>query len=271
MSAYYNEIDPYAAQWLRNLIAANLIAPGEVDERSIEDVRPDELVGYTQCHFFAGIGVWSYALRLAGISDDTPLWTGSCPCQGFSVAGKGRGKNDDRHLWPVWFELIKACKPKVIFGEQVSSPIVLGKSTNENLQGLQKKLTGIGLFDTYGREVAQHLQSLQGDHSERKICDLGQSKSKGAVPSLQRYKADYAQGKLFDNSCETEGQEEGFGFQSGSIQKRDSGNNRSGGVSDYGNTLRYSCQAKLEQPFSGQDKSLCGLCSGECKGCSLFA
>lgn len=65
MRAYYNEIDPYAAQWLRNLIAAGHIAPGDVDERSIADVRADDLVGYTQCHFFAGIGVWSHALRMA--------------------------------------------------------------------------------------------------------------------------------------------------------------------------------------------------------------
>jgi hypothetical protein len=74
---YYNELDPYAAQWLRNLIAAGHIAPGDVDERSIEDVRPDDLVGYGQCHFFAGIGGWSRALRLAGIPDDYPVWTGS--------------------------------------------------------------------------------------------------------------------------------------------------------------------------------------------------
>lgn len=35
MTAYYNEFDPFAAQWLRNLIDAGLIAPGVVDERSI--------------------------------------------------------------------------------------------------------------------------------------------------------------------------------------------------------------------------------------------
>ncbi len=81
MTAYYNELDPYAAQWLRNLIAAGHIADGVVDERSIEDVRPSDLKGFTQCHFFAGIGVWSYALRNAGLSDDRPVWTGSCPCQ----------------------------------------------------------------------------------------------------------------------------------------------------------------------------------------------
>lgn len=121
MATYYNEIDPYAAQWLRNLIAAGHIAPGDVDERSIEDVRPDDLRGYTQCHFFAGIGVWSSALRLAGWPDDRPVWTGSCPCQPFSAAGKGLGFADERHLWPAWHHLISECRPPVIFGEQVAS------------------------------------------------------------------------------------------------------------------------------------------------------
>lgn len=119
--AYYNEIDPYAAQWLRNLIDAGHIAPGIVDERSIEDVFPSDLRGFTQCHFFAGIGVWSYALRLAGWSDDRPVWTGSCPCQPFSQAGERVGFDDERHLWPHWHHLIKECKPAVIIGEQVAN------------------------------------------------------------------------------------------------------------------------------------------------------
>ncbi|CAI0722582.1 Modification methylase HhaI [Serratia marcescens] len=119
--AYYNEIDPYAAQWLRNLIAAGYIAPGDVDERSIEDVTPEDLRGYTQCHFFAGIGVWSYALRNAGWPDDKPVWTGSCPCQPFSAAGKGGGFDDERHLWPAFHWLIGECRPQHVFGEQVAS------------------------------------------------------------------------------------------------------------------------------------------------------
>lgn len=120
-AAYYNEIDPYAAQWLRNLIAAGHIAPGDVDERSIVDVRPDDLRGYRQCHFFAGIGVWSYALRLAGWPDDREVWTGSCPCQPFSAAGARKGLADERHLWPTWAGLIAQRRPGVVFGEQVAA------------------------------------------------------------------------------------------------------------------------------------------------------
>ena len=119
--AYYNEIDPKAAAWLRELIKQGLIAPGDVDERSIEDVLPTELAGYTQCHFFAGIGVWSHALRQAGWPDDRPVWTGSCPCQPFSSAGKRGGVDDERHLWPAFYWLISQCKPDVVFGEQVAS------------------------------------------------------------------------------------------------------------------------------------------------------
>ncbi|EIO8860575.1 DNA cytosine methyltransferase [Salmonella enterica] len=120
-TAYYNEIDPFAAAWLQNLIDAGCIAPGVVDTRSVEEVTANDLKGFTQCHFFAGIGVWSYAPRCAGWSDSRPVWTGSCPCQPFSQSGKRRGFNDPRHLWPTWHQLIKKCAPYVIFGEQVAS------------------------------------------------------------------------------------------------------------------------------------------------------
>lgn len=149
MTAYYNEIDPFAAAWLRELIKAGHIAPGDVDTRSIVDVRPDDLRKYTQCHFFAGIGVWSYSLRRAGWPDSRPIWTGSCPCPPFSSAGKGQTcpscgskRNlchpvktghficldcgcdrfaDARHLWPEFSRLIKICRPAVVLGEQVAS------------------------------------------------------------------------------------------------------------------------------------------------------
>ena len=120
VTAFYNEIDPYAAQWLRNLIVAGYIADGIVDERDIRDIRPDELSGFTQLHFFAGVGIWSLALRLAGIPDDTPIVTGSCPCQPFSSAGRRAGVADERHLWPAFFHFIDHLRPPVVMGEQVA-------------------------------------------------------------------------------------------------------------------------------------------------------
>ncbi len=122
MPALYNELEPYPSQWLRNLVKAGHIATGVVDERDIKEVQPADVRGATQFHAFAGIGAWSHALRLAGWPDDVPVWTGSCPCQPFSVAGKRKGIEDERHLWPEWLRLITECRPPVIFGEQVASP-----------------------------------------------------------------------------------------------------------------------------------------------------
>ena len=120
MSAYYNENDLPTAAWLRELIKAGLIADGEVDTRSIVDVSAGDVRGFQQCHFFAGIGGWSYALRLAGWPDDRAVWTGSCPCQPWSSAGAGLEADDPRDLWPTWFKLIRQSKPVVVFGEQVA-------------------------------------------------------------------------------------------------------------------------------------------------------
>jgi DNA (cytosine-5)-methyltransferase 1 len=139
MTAYYNEINPDAAAHLRSLIAAGQMAPGIVDERSIEDVRPDELAGYAQCHFFAGIGIWSLALRQAGIPDDYPIWSMSCPCQPFSAAGKGEGFADERHLWPAAYHLVSQCRPERIVGEQVAS-----KDTNPWIDLVQVDLEALG-------------------------------------------------------------------------------------------------------------------------------
>src|SRR3990172_5197958 len=148
MRVYYNENDRYPAQWLRNLIAAGHLPAGEVDERSIVDVSAGDLREFTQCHFFAGIGGWSLALRLPGWPEDRLVWTASCPCPPFSAAGKRQkcpqcqGRllvwcprrtgfaicavcghawfADARHLWPEVWRLAAERRPERIFGEQVA-------------------------------------------------------------------------------------------------------------------------------------------------------
>jgi DNA (cytosine-5)-methyltransferase 1 len=136
---YYNENDPKTAAWLRELIRADIISAGDVDERSIVDVKPYELTRYTQQHFFAGIGGWPLALRLAGWPDNQPVRTGSCPCQPFSQSGKQLGTKDERHLWPVFRDLITFGDATITFGEQVASP--LGR---EWLAGIRADLEGLG-------------------------------------------------------------------------------------------------------------------------------
>ena len=119
MSVWYNDNDQFVAEWLRNLIAAGHLPNGIVNENPIQEIKAKDCAPTS--HFFAGIGGWAYALQLAGWDVRRPVWTGSCPCQPFSVAGRRGGTTDERHLWPEWFRLIKECRPPTIFGEQVAS------------------------------------------------------------------------------------------------------------------------------------------------------
>lgn len=139
MKTWYNEFDPYAARWLRNLQESGHLPGGRIDERSIADVGAKELEGIQQAHFFAGIGGWPLALRLAGWPDDREVWTGSCPCQPFSIAGKRAAEQDPRHLWPAWRPIIAERRPAVIFGEQVGGP--LGRQW---LTGVRSDLEALG-------------------------------------------------------------------------------------------------------------------------------
>lgn len=134
LTVYFNENDKYPAQWLRNLFPDST-----VDDRSIKDVRPTDTDNYLRCHFFAGIGGWEYALQLAGWPADREVWTGSCPCQPFSQAGKRKGTADDRHLWPDFYRLISERLPATIFGEQVASA-----DGREWLSGVRVDLEALG-------------------------------------------------------------------------------------------------------------------------------
>jgi DNA (cytosine-5)-methyltransferase 1 len=177
LTAYYNENDPKAAAWLRDLILRGHIAEGEVDERSIEDVTANDLVGFTQCHFFAGIGGWSYALRLAGWSDDRPVWTGSCPCQPFSAAGKGDGFADERHLWPAWFHLIRTVRPQQVFGEQVASalPWLDLVQTDLEAEGYASGAAIVGAHSVGAPHIRQRLYWVAESESQQQQHGSGDS------------------------------------------------------------------------------------------------
>jgi DNA (cytosine-5)-methyltransferase 1 len=124
--AYYNDIDPFACEWLRELIKAGLIMDGEVDCRSIEDVQSEDLSGFVRHHFFCGIAGWDLALQIASWPKERPVATCSLPCQPWSCAGKQKGKNDERHLWPTFRRILEKRRFPTIFGEQVPGAIKLG-------------------------------------------------------------------------------------------------------------------------------------------------
>jgi site-specific DNA-cytosine methylase len=187
--AYYNENDKFAAAWLRELIKAGHIAQGEVDERDVRDVRPNDLRGYTQHHFFAGIGLWSYSLRLAGWPDDRAVWTGSCPCQPFSSGGKRKGAADDRDLWWAWYHLIAECRPPVVFGEEVADAIDFGW-----LETLQDDMEGIG-YATWAHCLAAC--NLGAPHQRERLFFVADSgKGQGHEDARRRGENGGAEGGL---------------------------------------------------------------------------
>lgn len=119
---FYNENNPFCVEWLNGLKAEGFIPDGTIDGRSISEVQAADVLGFRQCHWFAGIAGWSEALRIAGHRDTEGIWTASLPCQPLSIAGKRGGEKDERHLWPEFYRLVSECKPWAIFGEQSGSP-----------------------------------------------------------------------------------------------------------------------------------------------------
>ena len=162
---YYNEVDPYLCQWLRNLIDAQELPAGTVDCRSVADVDPDQLATYKRVHLFAGIGLWELAARLAQWPDDVRLWTGSCPCQPFSVIGKKKATADARHLWPEMFRLVRNGRPPVVAGEQVAGPHGL-----RWFAGVQADLEAEGYVTT---AVGLNAAMLGAPHQRHRLYWLG--------------------------------------------------------------------------------------------------
>jgi DNA (cytosine-5)-methyltransferase 1 len=167
--AYYNEIDTKCCDWLQSLMDQGLIMAGKIDNRSIHDVTPDDLLGFTRVGFFAGIAGWELALQLAGWPEDRPVWHGSCPCQPFSTAGKQLGDKDERHLWPVFFNLIKECRPEYVLGEQVASAIgkgwLDGVSTDLGKEGYACGSAVLGAHSLSSPHIRQRLYWVAYDTS----------------------------------------------------------------------------------------------------------
>jgi DNA (cytosine-5)-methyltransferase 1 len=168
---YYNEHDPKAAAWLRELIKQKLIPDGDVDERDIEKVKAHEIKKYTQHHFFAGIGGWPLALQIAGWPETQRVATGSCPCQPFSVAGKKLAEKDSRHVWPWFRELVRELEIPIVFGEQVAS-----KAGRKWLSGVRAEMVFLGYIFGAADLCAA---GVGAPHIRQRLFWVAESQSKG--------------------------------------------------------------------------------------------
>jgi DNA (cytosine-5)-methyltransferase 1 len=261
---YYNENDGQTASWLRELIKANLIPYGEVDERSILEVRSNDIRGFTQCHFFAGIGGWSYALQLAGWPADKPVWTGSCPCQPFSAAGKGLAQEDERHLWPAFFNLIRECRPECVFGEQVEAAIrrgwLDGISADLETEGYAVGAAVLGAHSVQSPHIRQRLYWVGNLHNAGPQGHRGfsgqygegerQGEERYAAPSIVRTSGvDHGLSERRDAGRDDDGEHDGIVSDS------------DGDVGGLGNTerngLRERGRSAADESNQSGDRALC--------------
>ena len=76
---------------------------------------------------FPGIRIFEDVRQFPATEIREPfLLTGGYPCQPFSQAGKRRGAEDDRHLWPSMFGIIRTSRPTWILAENVAGHVTLG-------------------------------------------------------------------------------------------------------------------------------------------------
>lgn len=204
---YYNDNDPACAEWLRELAKQRVIQPGTVDGRSISEVAAADVLGFRQCHWFAGIGGWPHALRLARWPESLRVWSGSCPCQPFSLAGRRRGFKDARHLWPAWFSLIRECRPAVVIGEQVASAL---DWLDVVFADLEREGYACGATDICAAGVA-------APHIRQRLCFVAYDL--GARLEIQREQHAWRERA----ASERGGAARGLGDASGSGSRRDTG------------------------------------------------
>lgn len=135
--------------------------------------------------------------------------TGGYPCQPFSTAGKRKGKEDDRHLWPAMFDLIKKHRPDWVIGENVAGHIGMG---------LDEVLDDLESADYQARSFVIPAVSVNAPHRRDRLWTVANAKE------LQ------CNGREFDAQHSKRETVQEFGNRSGAaiISDTNSGNGQSG-------------------------------------------
>ena len=127
--------------------------------------------------------------------------TGGYPCQPFSVAGRKKGEEDPRHVWPEMFRLVQELRPTWVIGENVGGHIKLGLDTVlENLES-----------EGYtARTFSISASSIGANHQRERIWTIAHSNELG-----RNDRSNYWQGRSVSNDEErnsTEGQSKWSGW-----------------------------------------------------------
>ena len=105
--------------------------------------------------------------------------TGGYPCQPFSVAGRKKGEQDSRHVWPEMFRLIQELRPTWVIGENVGGHIKLGLDTVlENLES-----------EGYSaRTFSISASSIGANHKRERVWIMAHSERLGRTEGTQESK-----------------------------------------------------------------------------------
>jgi DNA (cytosine-5)-methyltransferase 1 len=127
-----------------------------------------------------GVKIYNDIKKLEGkdIKEPVDILTGGFPCQPYSVAGKQKGTNDDRYLWPEMFRVIKEVKPTFIIAENVRGLI--------NIQDGMVFETVCSDLESEGFEIQTFIIPAAGvgaPHKRERVYIVGYSKHNGSLTS----------------------------------------------------------------------------------------
>ncbi len=121
------------------------------------------------------------------------ILTGGFPCQPFSVAGKRKGNEDDRYLWPEMLRAIRETSPLFVVGENVSGLLssgggvvfeqVLSDLENEGYEVQTVILPAAGVNAPHRRDRVW----IVAKNTKRNGCHFGKSKQEGTTDGQQRH------------------------------------------------------------------------------------